>query len=264
MIIKTREQAIRLITIVVSVTFLVAGLVFMFMPKEAHRIMWTLGGLSLVMAGLYALARPKEARRAGAILLGGVMLLAGAIMVVTPGPGIPFLLGGLALLASEFVWARRLLERFKQGAAQVKNAVIGKRPNNGGPREKAGEPANKECERMNEKPSDNFVVLVNKEGMGHAAPELQTKLLGTYMKLLVENGTLPKAVCFYTEGVKLVVEGSPVLEQLHQLEAKGVHLIICQTCLNYYNLREKVKVGIIGGMGDILAAQMLAEKVITL
>lgn len=117
---------------------------------------------------------------------------------------------------------------------------------------------------MSEKPGDNFVVLVNKEGMGHAAPELQAKLLGTYLRLLVENGTLPKAICFYTEGVKLVVEGSPVLEPLQQLEAKGVHLIICQTCLNYYSLREKVKLGIVGGMGDILAAQMLAGKVITL
>ncbi len=117
---------------------------------------------------------------------------------------------------------------------------------------------------MSDKPGDNFVVLVNKEGMGNAAPELQMRLMATCLKLLVENGTLPKAICFYAEGVKLVVEGSPVLEQLHELEGKGVHLIICQTCLNYYNLREKVKVGIIGGMGDILAAQILASKTITL
>jgi len=117
---------------------------------------------------------------------------------------------------------------------------------------------------MSEKPSDNFVVLVNKEGMGHAAPDLQIKLLATYLRLLLENGTLPKAICFYTEAVKLVVEGSPVLELLQQLESRGVHLIICQTCLNFYNLREKVKAGIVGGMGDILAAQMLASKVITL
>jgi len=142
MILHTREQAIRLITLVISVTFLVAGLILLFMPKVAHRIMWTIGGLSL--AGLYALAWPKQARRLGVIVLGGVMLLAGLIMLVTPGPGIPFLLGGLALLASEFVWARRLLERFKQGAAQVKNAVIGKKPNNGSPAENTGGPASKE------------------------------------------------------------------------------------------------------------------------
>ena len=100
--------------------------------------------------------------------------------------------------------------------------------------------------------------------MGNAAPELAMKLVTTYLTLLMENGSLPKAICFYTEGVKLVVDDSPVLELLAKLESKGVHLIICQTCLNYYNLRDKVRVGIIGGMGDILAAMALAGKVITI
>jgi sulfur relay (sulfurtransferase) complex TusBCD TusD component (DsrE family) len=60
------------------------------------------------------------------------------------------------------------------------------------------------------------------------------------------------------------VEGSPVLEQLHALEGKGVRLIICSTCLNYFGLQDKVKVGIVGGMADILEAQLRADKVITL
>ena len=62
----------------------------------------------------------------------------------------------------------------------------------------------------------------------------------------------------------MVVEGSPVLDLLQSLEAKGVRLIICSTCLQYYGLTEKVKVGIVGGMGDILLAQWMAGKVITL
>lgn len=60
------------------------------------------------------------------------------------------------------------------------------------------------------------------------------------------------------------MEGSPVLEQLHALEGKGVRLIICSTCLNYFGLQDKVKVGIVGGMADILEAQLRADKVITL
>jgi len=64
--------------------------------------------------------------------------------------------------------------------------------------------------------------------------------------------------------VHLVVEGSPVLETLQSLEKKGVRLILCSTCLNYFELTDQVKVGIIGGMGDILEAQRLAAKVITL
>lgn len=64
--------------------------------------------------------------------------------------------------------------------------------------------------------------------------------------------------------MKLAVEGSPVLEQLSRLEEKGVHLILCKTCLDFFGLAEKVRVGVVGGMGDILAAQAIATKVLSL
>lgn len=100
--------------------------------------------------------------------------------------------------------------------------------------------------------------------MGSADAALQRKLLDTYLRLLTESGSLPAAICFYTDGVKLVVEGSPFLERLSQLEQKGVRLIVCSTCLDYFGLVEKVRVGIVGGMPDILEAQRRASKVITL
>ena len=108
------------------------------------------------------------------------------------------------------------------------------------------------------------VVLITKEGMGSAEPELQKKLLDTYFRLLLENGTLPDAVCFYTDGVKLLIEGSPLLERLTELEQRGVRLIICSTCLNYFGIADKVHVGIVGGMPDIIEAQASASKVITI
>jgi intracellular sulfur oxidation DsrE/DsrF family protein len=82
--------------------------------------------------------------------------------------------------------------------------------------------------------------------------------------LLLENGTLPGAIAFYTEGVKLVVDGSPILESLSALEKRGVTLIVCSTCLEYYGLSGQVKVGIVGGMPDIIEAQVKATKVIAL
>lgn len=108
------------------------------------------------------------------------------------------------------------------------------------------------------------VILITRNGMGEAEQALQLKLIGTYLKLLDEHSILPGAICFYTEGVRLAVEGSPVLESLQSLENKGVRLILCSTCLNYFNLTGQVKVGIVGGMGDILEAQRRASKVITL
>jgi intracellular sulfur oxidation DsrE/DsrF family protein len=108
------------------------------------------------------------------------------------------------------------------------------------------------------------VILVTDNGMGRADQALQHKLITTYFRLLDDSNTLPGAICFYTEGVKLVTSGSPVLEVLRALEAKGVHLIICSTCLNYYGLEDQVEVGIVGGMTDIIEAQWRADKVITL
>ena len=110
----------------------------------------------------------------------------------------------------------------------------------------------------------NLAVLITRDGMGSADAELQHKLIRTWLKVVAENGRLPGALCFYTDGVKLVVEGSPILEELRAMEAAGVHLVICKTCLDHFGLADKVAVGVVGGMGDIVAAQWSADKVITL
>ena len=107
-------------------------------------------------------------------------------------------------------------------------------------------------------------ILVTRNGMGDADLELQTKLIVTYFRLLNENDILPAVICFYADGVKLVVSGSPVLETLKSLEEKGVRLVLCNTCLNFYGLIEKVRVGVVGGMGDIIEAQVKASKVVTI
>lgn len=113
-------------------------------------------------------------------------------------------------------------------------------------------------------PDSDTVLLITHNGMGSAEPELQLKLITTYFKLLDEHNILPAAICFYTDGVKLTVSGSPVLDSLKSLESKGVRLILCSTCLSFFNLTNKVQVGIVGGMADIIDAQFKAEKVISL
>jgi intracellular sulfur oxidation DsrE/DsrF family protein len=110
----------------------------------------------------------------------------------------------------------------------------------------------------------SVLVLVTRDGMGHAEQPLRHRLIRNYLGLLEGNGMLPGAIAFYGEGVRLVVEGSPVLDHLASLEAKGVHLVVCKTCLDEYGLVDKVRVGVIGGMSDIVAAQWKAAKVITI
>ena len=108
------------------------------------------------------------------------------------------------------------------------------------------------------------LIVLTRDGMGDGDHELRTKLLTTYLTLLAENAVLPGAICFYTDGVKLVCEGSPHLDLLRKLEEQGVHLIVCTTCLKHFDLLDKVQVGIVGGMTDIISAQGKAAKVITL
>jgi sulfur relay (sulfurtransferase) complex TusBCD TusD component (DsrE family) len=110
----------------------------------------------------------------------------------------------------------------------------------------------------------NTVILLNNDGMGSGDKELRQKLIRTYLTLLLENETLPAAICLYTDGVRLAVTGSPVINLLQAVEANGTRLILCSTCLTHFGLMDQVQVGIVGGMGDIIEAQVMAEKVITL
>ncbi|NJP06788.1 MAG: sulfurtransferase-like selenium metabolism protein YedF [Chloroflexaceae bacterium] len=108
------------------------------------------------------------------------------------------------------------------------------------------------------------LIVISRNGMGDAEPELGQRLIRTYLTLLLESNMLPGAICFYTNGVRLVTEGSPVLDLLEQLANRGVHLIVCKTCVDYFGLTDQVRVGVIGGMTDVIAAQWEAQKIIHL
>jgi len=112
--------------------------------------------------------------------------------------------------------------------------------------------------------SKAIVIIFKSNGMGETSEQtLKDKLTKTFLTLTTQNPNLPKAICFYTEGVRLACEGSAVLDELRTLEAAGVHVILCQTCLDYFGLKDKVKVGIVGGMGDIMTAMWQADTVVT-
>ncbi len=112
--------------------------------------------------------------------------------------------------------------------------------------------------------NNQTVLLFTRYGLGEAPEDLQGKLAQKFLSLINEAGTLPAKILFYTDGVKLACTGSPVIEQLKKLEARGVELILCSTCLDYFGLRDKVEAGITGGMPDIIEAMEKAGKVISL
>ena len=73
---------------------------------------------------------------------------------------------------------------------------------------------------------------------------------------------LPKTMLFYNGGATLTTEGSDSLEDLKSLEAQGVEIKTCGTCLNYYGLTDKLQVGEVTNMYDIVEILAKAAKVV--
>jgi len=113
--------------------------------------------------------------------------------------------------------------------------------------------------------SKKTVFVFASYGMGQTDnAELKIKLAKKFLALIADADPLPSQICFYTDGVKLCVNGSPLLDELRALTAKGVELVLCSTCLDTFGLRDQVAVGVVGGMGDIITAMTNADNVITL
>jgi len=110
----------------------------------------------------------------------------------------------------------------------------------------------------------NILIQITQNGMGNGSEELGQVLIKNYLNLISEESNLPRFITLYNGGVKLICEDSPVIEIFQQIEAEGVKLIACKTCLNYYNSIDKVKVGTTGTMMDIINLQKMADKVINL
>ena len=111
-----------------------------------------------------------------------------------------------------------------------------------------------------------IVVLVTREGLGSVGPADRQFGLDMFDRLLhtLETQTVrPHVICFYTDGVKLVCEGSPALLGLKLLEGMGVRLVICKTCLEHFHLTDKVAVGEVGGMNEIVGLLTEADSVVS-
>lgn len=113
-------------------------------------------------------------------------------------------------------------------------------------------------------PRSGVTLLVARNGMGHAEQQLAHKLASTYFDLLDLEDRLPGRVCFYAEGVKLACEGSPLIETLSALHERGVELLVCTTCLDFYGLMPRLRVGRASNMKEIQAAQWEATVVLTI
>ena len=108
------------------------------------------------------------------------------------------------------------------------------------------------------------IVLVNSDKMGEGIEEIGHIMMKKFINGMVSLDKKPEKLVFYGLGVKLVAEGSPVMDALLSLENMGIDIISCATCVNYYGLSEKIQVGRIGNMPELLKLLMEKDDVITI
>ncbi|MBI4303790.1 MAG: sulfurtransferase-like selenium metabolism protein YedF [Chloroflexi bacterium] len=87
------------------------------------------------------------------------------------------------------------------------------------------------------------VFLVQSEGLGRGEEQLGRLLMANFLRLLGESKDKPSRLVFWNTGVRLVCGGSPVLDHLKKLEEQGVEILACTTCLEYFDLVDKIVVG---------------------
>ena len=110
-----------------------------------------------------------------------------------------------------------------------------------------------------------LVLVVPSEFMGRGEhAELGHILIRGFFHTLGEVEPLPDTIIFFNSGVKLVVEGLPVVEDLQALCDRGVEILACGTCLGYYELKDRVAVGEISNMYTIAETMLRADRVVTL
>ncbi|HUU81872.1 MAG TPA: DsrE family protein [Phycisphaerae bacterium] len=107
------------------------------------------------------------------------------------------------------------------------------------------------------------VLILNKDQMGHGSRELGEKILGACLRKLLDFPNL-EAVVLYNSGVHLAVRGSALAADIHQLDEKGVDILACGSCVEYYGVQDRLVVDRISNMDEIVSALAKADKVITL
>ncbi len=109
---------------------------------------------------------------------------------------------------------------------------------------------------------DDYIIAFQKEKLGVGPDELCTKLMVGFINTLPDLDHKPTSLVFLTSGIFLTLKGSPVLESLHKLEKAGVQVLVCGSCIEYFQKTEELGAGIISNMYTVLDQMTRASKVL--
>jgi selenium metabolism protein YedF len=107
-----------------------------------------------------------------------------------------------------------------------------------------------------------IVVYINSYLLGGGDEALGSFLMKAFLKTLLDLEPKPSRLILVNSGVQLAAEGSKVLELLHDLSEKGVEIACCGTCIEFYKLGGKMKVGVISNMYEIIQSMLEADRVL--
>jgi selenium metabolism protein YedF len=107
-----------------------------------------------------------------------------------------------------------------------------------------------------------IVVYINSHLLGAGDEALGAILMRAFLKILLEMKTKPSKLILINSGVRLASEGSEVLETLRALSEKGVEILSCGTCLDFYGLKDRLSIGVVSNMYDITQSLLEADRLI--
>jgi selenium metabolism protein YedF len=96
-----------------------------------------------------------------------------------------------------------------------------------------------------------FVIVISADKMGRGNDELGYVLIKAFLHTIASQAEKPDVMIFYNTGVLLTLKESEVLDDLKELASTGVEMFVCGTCLNYFEAKEKLGVGVVSNMYDI-------------
>jgi len=110
--------------------------------------------------------------------------------------------------------------------------------------------------------SSGIVLFIDADSLGRGSEELGKILMRSFLQTLEQSEVLPQKILLVNSGVKLACEGSEVLEDLQEFAARGVELLSCGTCLDYFGIKKKLMVGKVTNMYEIINSLAQAGKLI--
>jgi selenium metabolism protein YedF len=110
--------------------------------------------------------------------------------------------------------------------------------------------------------TDRYTVFITSDRLGSGDKRLGEILIKAFLNTLWEAEKKPESIILINNGVKLGTEGSEVLDSLELLEKEGIHIISCGTCLAYYKLTDKLKIGLTSNMYEIVNILIDSPKIV--